>query len=108
GEWRLAGTDLDQGNEMQVPGNQHGNSEAAQGDAQAERHISRPINAPRKHWLVPSRAKSTCRYFQKTHSILVCTAIPKQVLQELDGRDEARASSRTGRATGSWQLAICN
>ncbi len=56
GQWRLIGSDLDQGNEMNVPGNQDDCPETAESHTQAERQVSRPINAPRSHILaLPKR-----------------------------------------------------
>src|SRR5260370_16103354 len=55
GQGRTTGGDLDQWNEMRVPGNQDGSSKTADSYTQAERQVFRPIRAPRNHILRPAK-----------------------------------------------------
>src|SRR5260370_1915318 len=72
GRRRLTGGDLDQRNEMHVPGNQDGNSKTEDSQTCAERQVSRPIISSRNHMLnlrayltrnAFSRARSNFRRF---------------------------------------------
>jgi hypothetical protein len=73
GRRRLTGAELDQGDEMHLPGNQDGNSKTDDSHAYAERHVFRPISTSRNHILNRERTRpeahsqehiSTSRIFQ--------------------------------------------